>query len=741
MKIIPNLLAGFVSLFIFAMPLLATTVVRPTLTLVNLKAGLRWSNDVFTVQGRAAGSAGISNVLYSLNGGTWGSADPGNQWTNWSATITLIPGTNIFSAYAVDNRSICSLTNTVRLDYVVKNTMTVRTNGNGSISPSYNGAQLLLGTAYSMKATAANNGQSGFGFRYWTDGSNNIVTNKATIKFTMASNLTLVANFGDVTPPVLVVISTTANTNGIPNDFIIHGHATDNVGVTNVFYYLNNSSSNAAAVTSNQWTNWDASVELQPGVNSFYAYALDTNGNRSQLLVAHISYNSAPVTLSGQAARATVNSDNNVAPFTLAFGKSTFSQAASDTNNPNAVGSYTYLGSGGTGILKVKYTAPPVAASWGSRSFQLLFVTPAKALFSTTNLIATNIVVTSTNNSIISTNIVSTNRAVIVTGSMFFSPATNLCLSNAVGQLIWTFSRGGDGTGAAFQKSTYATLSLITGSTNAGSYTYTQYSPVGAMFKLTHTNGTTYLLANFAATNYGTYYTEDYTQSGQTNGTDDGRFLIASQLSDGNAPLTLTNRNFEIFSGKDSFNEQFAADTYSQDTLSTNFDNAVGSYFYERADTNVGQLSLTVTEPPTLAGSNSSARLIFVGGNIGFFTNEDSTFSTFILTSVTNLAPPALTNISLNINYDAGGSDSINLTNDGSFFLSSQPGGTYNYAAFSPGGAMIQLDINTNNFANASPYNWLQLNFKTTNSGNIFLNQFDSNTNFSSSSSGTFTLH
>jgi len=288
-----------------------------------------------------------------------------------------------------------------------------------------------------MKATAANNGKGGFGFRYWTAGSNNIVTNKAKIKFTIASNLTLVANFGDVTPPMLVVISRTANTNGIPNDFIIHGHATANVGVTNVFHYLNNSSINAAAVTSNQWTHCDASVELQPGVNSFFAYALDTSSNRSRLLVTHISYNSARATLSGQAARATVNSDNNVAPFTLAFGKSTFSQASSDTNNPNAFGSYTYLGTGGTGIWKVKCTASPVADSWGSRNFQLLFVTPAKVFFSTTHLIATNIMVTSTNNSVISTNIVFTSRAVIVHRLHVFSPVANLCLTNTAGQLNW----------------------------------------------------------------------------------------------------------------------------------------------------------------------------------------------------------------------------------------------------------------------------------------------------------------
>ena len=67
--------------------------------------------------------------------------------------VTLTPGTNTFSVYAVDNNGSHSLTNTVKIFYVVTTALTVLTNGNGSITPAYNGAQLAIGAMYSMKAT------------------------------------------------------------------------------------------------------------------------------------------------------------------------------------------------------------------------------------------------------------------------------------------------------------------------------------------------------------------------------------------------------------------------------------------------------------------------------------------------------------------------------------------------------------------------------------------------------------
>ena len=706
-KTIRTLLATICSLTLLPFPLMAATVVRPTLTITSPTNGQLWSNNTFTVTGTTASSAGISNVLFSLNKSGWtNSATIGDYGTNWSQEITLVPGTNIFSAYAVDTNNVRSLTNTVKFVYYVTAVLTVRTNGSGTISPAYNGKQLLLGATYAMTATSTlSRKATGYGFRNWTDGSGNIVGTSGTLKFTMSTNLTLTANFSNLRPPSIDVISTTTNTDGAGNHYVVHGTATDDQGLTNVIYNLNGGVWQNATST-NGWKNWDAPVELAPGVNTFSAYAIDISSNNSQVLIATINFNTAPLNLTGKLA-VLVDNTNSVAPYSVAFNKSTFSQTALDTNNFNAIGSYTYLASGGYATLKFKYTGPPSAASSSSQTIGLTFYTPTYAYF---------------------TNYMNKNE-----GYMYFNTASNLAPASANGQLIWTISSGvGAGRGALFQKSKYTSQTLITGATNGGNYTYTKSSPVGTMFKLSLTNGTAYVLATYADTNHGSYYEEDYDSAGHTNGTDSGNFFVAAQTPGGNAPQNITNRNFKILSGQESFNIQLGATTYSQDTLSSNFDNAVGNYTYARPDTNIGQLNLAVTEPPSLAGSNSAARLIFINGSSGFFTNEDSTFSSFVMTTAVHLAPQSLTNLTLTINYDGGGSGSLQFTNETIFNFNGSPDGTYNYSTFSPGAAMLHLNVT------AGYLDWLQLNFKTTNSGNFYGNEFDSSTNNASPYSGTF---
>jgi hypothetical protein len=79
-------------------------------------------------------------------------------------------------------------TDKVSFVYVLTAPLTVLINGNGTVSPNYNGAQLQIGENYSMTARA----KAGFGFTNWTG---SWTTNGATLKFTMASNLTFTANF------------------------------------------------------------------------------------------------------------------------------------------------------------------------------------------------------------------------------------------------------------------------------------------------------------------------------------------------------------------------------------------------------------------------------------------------------------------------------------------------------------------------------------------------------------------
>ena len=251
-------------------------VTKPTLTITSPTANQHWSNNVFTVTGTAKDNVGVSNVLYSLNSSGWSNATPANSWSNWTTQIALTPGTNKLLAYAVDGAGNLSTTSSVSFVYILSAPLTVLTNGNGTVSPSYNGSLLQIDANYSMTATAA----SGFGFVNWTDGNKNILTNSATLKFVMASNLTFTANFVDTTKPTLTVTSPTSLQRWSNEVFNVTGTAKDNVSVAQVYYSLNNLGwSNA--VTANNWSNWSAQVILTPGTNFLQAYAVDGAGNTS----------------------------------------------------------------------------------------------------------------------------------------------------------------------------------------------------------------------------------------------------------------------------------------------------------------------------------------------------------------------------------------------------------------------------------------------------------------------------
>jgi uncharacterized repeat protein (TIGR03803 family) len=167
---------------------------RPTLTIVSPTPNLRLSNTVFTVTGKAADNVAVSTVLYQLNYSGWSDAGSTNHWTNWTAIITPAPGSNTLQACALDTSANYSLTNTVHFTYIPNATLTVRTNGLGSITPVDNGKLLYVNTNYTLKAAPANN----WLFSNWVGGATApypALTNGPTLTFAMLSNLVLQANF------------------------------------------------------------------------------------------------------------------------------------------------------------------------------------------------------------------------------------------------------------------------------------------------------------------------------------------------------------------------------------------------------------------------------------------------------------------------------------------------------------------------------------------------------------------
>ena len=134
-----------------------------------------------------------------------------------------------------------------------------------------NGTLLAINENYTLTANAA----AGFAFTNWTDGSGNLLTNRAKLQFTMLTNLSFRANFVDVTKPTASILTPTANQQWTNGTFAVTGKAGDNVAIGTVYYQLNGSGW-TAATTGNNWTNWTANLTLTPGTNTVQAYAIDT---------------------------------------------------------------------------------------------------------------------------------------------------------------------------------------------------------------------------------------------------------------------------------------------------------------------------------------------------------------------------------------------------------------------------------------------------------------------------------
>ncbi|MGB7746975.1 MAG: peptidylprolyl isomerase [Verrucomicrobiia bacterium] len=252
---------------------------KPTLSITNPVAGQRVSNAVFVVMGAVSDNWQVSNVVCQINGGAWSNAAPANGGSSWTATVNLIPGTNKVAAYAVDTSGNVSTTNSVSFQFVVTNQLGVRAIGLGTTSPNYSNAWLEIGRNYSITSAPA----SGFVFTNWLVSTNwlgGIKMSKTNLQFMMASNLTLQANFVDVTRPTNTITAPTAGQHMTNALATVVGTARDNWKVAGVWYQLNNGAWNPATTT-NVWTNWTTTLQLVAGSNTVKAYATDLGGNYS----------------------------------------------------------------------------------------------------------------------------------------------------------------------------------------------------------------------------------------------------------------------------------------------------------------------------------------------------------------------------------------------------------------------------------------------------------------------------
>ncbi len=444
-------------------------ITKPTLNITNpIKSGEKWSNAMFTVSGKAGDNVAVSNVRVSLNGASWTSATLFNHGSNWTEQVTLIPGTNSIAAYAVDTSGNFSLTNTVRLDYILSAPLTVQIVGEGTLTPNYYGQLLAIGSSYTMKATGTN----GFAFYYWSGGVP--MSANSTLTFTMASNLTIIANFKDVTPPVKPTVTfPTANQKWSNSVITLTGKANDNVGVVKVWVQINDGGWSAAG-TLNGFTNWSAAnLPVSFGTNIVQACAVDAAGNVSptnaiKFTGVVVPPFVAPASLAGY--EATAKPSGGKPTIVITWGDSTWAQTGTgnDTNVKDYVaGSYTYIPTG-TNTALLTNVVIGMASALGTTN-----VTTVDLTF--TSSTTANYAWSSENDS--------------GSGTMTFSHVSNLVPASLAGHTLHV----NDGNGAVIAAVTLDNDGTFTkrnpnGNTYYGTYTFTQYSPTVAILQLNHTD-------------------------------------------------------------------------------------------------------------------------------------------------------------------------------------------------------------------------------------------------------------
>lgn len=163
----------------------APDLTRPTVAFSSPSASATITSIVVTVIGSANDNDGIARVDYAVGSGSFATAT-GSE--DWSASVTLQPGTNIISVRSVDLSGNISLTNTRALFCTVPSSLSLAINGPGTVSGATNGQKFPIGKLCKITAVPV----SGYVFSNW---AGNVSGHAPTLTFLMQSNLQVVANF------------------------------------------------------------------------------------------------------------------------------------------------------------------------------------------------------------------------------------------------------------------------------------------------------------------------------------------------------------------------------------------------------------------------------------------------------------------------------------------------------------------------------------------------------------------
>ncbi len=652
----------------------------PMVSISSPAPGADLTNSTVIVHGTASDNVNVAAVEYRLeNAGGTNAYQFANGTNTWSATLTnLIPGSNTVRVFAIDTSGNPSLMVARTFAYAVLTPLTVTTNGNGTVSPNYNGARLQIGKSYAMTAKAA----PGFGFTGWTG---SLPTTNATLKFVMVSNLTFTASFVDVTRPTLSITAPTTGQRWSNAVFTATGKAGDNVGVTSVLYQLNGGVWTMAN-PANNWTNWTApGLALTPGTNVIRAYAVDTTGNVSLTNTVKFVYVlTAPLVVQTN---------------------------GSGTVTPDYNGQLLEIGRRYT--LTAKAAIGSAFTNWTDGVGAVVANKPALTFVMQSNLTFTvNFTDVARPMNIISFPAVNQ----IVTNAPF--SAAGKARDNVGVMSVW-YQLNGAGwnpaaTANAFTNWTAPGLTLMSGPnliqafaldaaghasfTNNVKFSY-RVVPVldwapdslnGLLAQVTPANGPP-VTAGFDISNF--------TQTGENGDTNSGDYAVGNYLyvktGTNTAQLTLTN----AAPPTQSTNGPTSVELIFTNHYSGTFSNAGGG--------DTGDISLSVAvnfEPISLAGRTISA----------IRSGSAKTRTVVLASNGTFTTTPANT----------GGSGSST--------------GTYTFARYSPVGGMLVLTFNG---ADTGAVAYMQVTFTSATAGGYFVTSYDTSGNPPNTDNGTFTLH
>lgn len=695
-------------LAVFGMPLVACAA--PSINITSIKTHSDTTNGIINISGMArdTGTNVITAVNYSLNGAAFTTATGTNEWL--ASGLALQGGLNSFEAYATDQAGRTSRVDKVSFTFIVLAPITVTiepSNSWGNVSVT-NGELLEIGKKYPLNAKPA----KGFKFAGWQ--TNGVAcSDHSHLSIEMATNLNVTAVFEDATPPKLTIVSPGHTVSEA--ETTVSFDATDELGVTNVVYQLNEGGWNNATAPSGGNT-WTASLNLSEKDNSLEAYAVNSYGLTSRVEKVSFVYSGgmsgsgkAPASLAGMSA--VVNGlqyDDGTPspPLLLSFGVATMAQSPTSTNasfhtgsDYNKVGAYTYTPlSADTAEFTPLWVAPPNDAGTNS-SKKLTFSSSTTA--ATVNQLGHKV-------------------------TLDFAPIQKLVPSpSSVLTISWMDTNGNSGS-LLLNEGIFTNESESLSFTNVGYYTLEEFSPVVDMIELIATNdlpaSTNFIELTFSSSAGGIFFDTSLDSTGSVASINGGSFSIISSDSPppGWVPATLEGLTVTVTpAGSDTnFVVSFGECTYSRFDPNINDTNSVvGDYTMIETSTNTAELVFIPTAPyPDGISNTLSVELVFTNDVSGTGSN----FS-FTVAPANNLAPASVAGMTIT----SSKGDVVTFSDDGTFTHSNKANngqnssGTYTYTQYSPDTGMIVAHGNGSNGATYT-LSYLQLYFTASGAGTVY---------------------